>query len=162
MIFFSDNGPGAYGSVGPLSRGKGTVFEGGIRVPGILRWPGRLEAGGVRDQVGIGMDLTASMLRVAGAAAPPDRPLDGIDLVALLETDAPSEPRTLFWRMRRQGRDRRAVREGDVKYVYNREVLFDLAADPAEARDLSEHRPETFERLRRMMDAWMAETAPER
>ena len=75
------------------------MWEGGIRVPAIVRWPGRMPAGRVSRQVGMTMDLTASILAAAGVAAPPEAKLDGVNLLPILEGRAPEVERTLFWRV---------------------------------------------------------------
>jgi arylsulfatase A-like enzyme len=76
VIFTSDNGGDCFSRNYPLAHGKGTLGEGGIRVPCIARWPGRIPAGKVSKQVGIMMDWSATILNLAGAKPPPDRPLD--------------------------------------------------------------------------------------
>ena len=75
------------------------MWEGGIRVPALIRWPGRMPRGKVSGQVGITMDLTASILAAAGARAPADARLEGINLFPILEGQAPQVERTLFWRI---------------------------------------------------------------
>jgi arylsulfatase A-like enzyme len=164
VIFFSDNGPTRLGSAGPFSGNKGGLLEGGIRVPCIIRRPGRIRAGLVSDQMAISMDLTASILRLAGVTT--ERPLDGIDIIDRLETEAREYPRTLFWRTRRLGTDLRAVRDAEMKYLYNqaatgmtRESLFDLSSDPGERHNLIEEKPEIAVRLKGLLEAWMAEVA---
>lgn len=103
VIFTSDNGPWSNmparmlqegitrwdgGSAGPFRDAKGTTYEGGLRVPAIVKWPGRLEAGGVSDRLATAMDLHVTLLRAAGADAPRDRPMDGHDLLPRLATHA--------------------------------------------------------------------------
>lgn len=167
VIFTSDNGPTGLGRATPFSGNKGSVYEGGLRVPAIVRWPGRLRPGTTSAQTAITMDLTASILRIAGAA-PPARGLDGIDIVRHLEEGRPDEPRTLFWRIRRGPHDRQAVRDGDLKYMrisrggeQVEEHLFDLAADPAEQRNLLATRSADANRLRGLWQAWEEETNAE-
>jgi arylsulfatase A-like enzyme len=161
VIFTSDNGATSAGSNGPLSGRKGTLYEGGIRVPCIVRWPGVLPQGATSDRVCVTMDLTASLVRAAGA--PPDRPFDGREMLTALG----SEPRTLFWRHRRGTVTWRAAREGDLKYVTRsdggrivEEKLFDLAADPAEKSDLLAARGEDVRRLGALLAAWEADVRP--
>ena len=74
---------------GPLFHRKGSVWEGGIRVPALVRWPGQFPAGSVSRQVGMTMDLTASILAAAGVAAPPETKLDGVNLLPILEEGRP-------------------------------------------------------------------------
>src|SRR5262245_25056565 len=81
VIFSSDNGGPQHSRNDPLSGRKGTTYEGGIRVPCIFRWPGKLAAGAELSQVGITMDLTASVLQIAGGKPLPGYPLEGIDLI---------------------------------------------------------------------------------
>lgn len=169
VIFASDNG--GTGSARPtgLREKKGTTFEGGIRVPCIVRWPGRLPAGVTSHQVTLLFDLTASMLRAGGAKPPAGRTLDGIDVLARLEENQPDLPRTVFWRQRRGQSTWKAAREGSLKYVIrvvggktDIEGLFDLDADSAEQHDLRAARAPDADRLRGLLAAWEKEVAPAR
>ena len=99
VIFTNDNGGEWLSHGGPLFHRKGSVWEGGIRVPALVRWPGHIPAGRVSHQVGMTMDLTASILAAAGVAAPPETKLDGVNLLPILEGRAPEVERTLFWRV---------------------------------------------------------------
>jgi N-acetylgalactosamine-6-sulfatase len=100
VVFTSDNGGTASARPTPLRGHKGSTFEGGIRVPCIVRWPGVLPAKATTDQVAISMDLTASLARAAGTAPQQGRAFDGIDVLSRIETGQPATPRTLFWRAR--------------------------------------------------------------
>jgi arylsulfatase A-like enzyme len=168
VLFASDNGGAQYARNAPYAGGKGGLFEGGIRVPCIVRWPGVLPAGAENDVPALTMDLTASLVRVAGAEPPKDRPFDGIDILRHLETKQPAPPRALFWRARRGERTWRAVRDGALKYVSRtdggriQEHLFDLARDPGERDDLFARRPEDGARLKRLLTAWEVEVRPTR
>ncbi|MEK7402890.1 MAG: sulfatase-like hydrolase/transferase, partial [Gemmatimonadota bacterium] len=113
VIFTNDNGGEWLSSNAPLFGRKWTVWEGGIRVPLIVRWPGRVPAGKVSDQVGITMDLTASVLAITGAPVPPAARLEGINLFPILEGRTPEVERTLFWRAVSGNRLQKAVRSGD-------------------------------------------------
>jgi arylsulfatase A-like enzyme len=95
VIFTNDNRGEWLSHGGPLFHRKGSVWEGGIRVPAIVRWPGRIPAGRVSRQVGLTMDLTASMLAAAGATVPAGTRLEGIDLLPILAGRAPETERTL-------------------------------------------------------------------
>src|SRR4051812_24872546 len=88
VVFTSDNGGERYSYNWPMSEGKTTLNEGGIRVPAIVRWPGRVPAGRTVDQTVITMDWTATMLALAGAAPDPAYPLDGVDLSPLCRGEA--------------------------------------------------------------------------
>jgi arylsulfatase A-like enzyme len=160
IVFSSDNGGTASARNTPLSGIKGTTFEGGIRVPGIARWPGHLPRGAVSHQVCITMDFASSLVRISGAQFPKDRPPDGIDILQLLESGKPIQPRTLFWRGKRGDQTWWAVRDGDMKYVRHlqgietTEYLFDLAHDESEKRNLVSDRADDVARLRQMLSQW--------
>ena len=81
VIFTNDNGGERYSDNGGLTKAKGTLWEGGIRVPAFVRWPGKINAGTITQQVAITMDWTATILSAGGAKAHTDFPLDGIDLM---------------------------------------------------------------------------------
>jgi len=160
VIFSSDNGGTGSARNAPLSKIKGSTFEGGIRVPAVARWPGVIPKGVVSEQVCITMDFSASIVRIAGATVPHGRELDGLDILKLVETGRPPRKRTLFWRGRRGDRTWRAVRDGDLKYIRRtdggrtEEYLFDLKEDVGETRSLPEERPEEVRRLKAMLADW--------
>jgi len=160
VIFASDNGANRVGSNAPFRGHKSSLFEGGIRVPCIARWPGVLAAGKVADDPVITMDLTASMLRAAGAGAPKGRPLDGVDVLGRIARAEAIPRRPLFWTARRGEGTWQAARDGSLKLVTHREGevleewLFDLAADPGEKDDLLAKRPADAARLRERLTAW--------
>jgi arylsulfatase A-like enzyme len=155
VIFTNDNGGEWLSRNAPLFHYKASVWEGGIRVPAIVRWPGRIPAGRVSRQVGMTMDLTASILAATGAAIPADAHLDGINLFPMLEARAPEIERTLFWRVR-ESHSQRAVRSGDLKLLVdgNRAMLFDLRTDLGERSDLIAQRPAVARRLWSLLRAW--------
>lgn len=163
VIFTNDNGGEWLSHSGPLFHRKWTVWEGGIRVPAIVRWPGRIAPGRVSGQVGITMDLSASILAAAGAHLPASPGLDGLDLLPILEGRAPERERTLFWRTTAGGQQQKAVRHGAWKLVVDgtHYLLFDLAADPGERRDLAAARPEVVRQLRRLLADWEREVNAE-
>lgn len=125
LVFFtSDNGPAQtswhpYGSTGPLRAKKGYLWEGGIRVPGIVRWPGHITAGGVSAEPACGTDLLPTLCDLAGIEPPTDRALDGASWRPLLESGEPVARSTpLYWHFLRSGGDvKAAIREGDWKLV---------------------------------------------
>jgi len=163
VIFSSDNGGTGSARNTPLSKAKGTTFEGGIRVPAVARWPGAIRQGTVSDQACITMDFSASIVRIAGAKVPAGREFDGIDIIKLAETGRPPQKRTLFWRGRRGQRIRKAVRDGDMKYIWqtdgkkSEEYLFDLKSDVSESHDLLEKRPRQARRLKALLAKWEKE-----
>ena len=154
VIFTNDNGGEWLSRNAPLFNRKWTVWEGGIRVPAIIRWPGVIPAGRVTDQVGITMDLTATILSVTGADVPDDLQLEGLNLLPILSGQAPEEPRTLFWRS--GDRRQRAVRSGNWKLVIDGRgsFVFDVRTDVAERHDVANIRQDVARRLRLLLDAW--------
>jgi arylsulfatase A-like enzyme len=155
VIFTNDNGGEWLSDNGPLFHRKTTVWEGGIRVPALIRWPGRIQPGRVSDQVGMTMDLTASILAATGTPVPDGAALEGIDLFPILEGDAPEVERTLFWRTAGAG-GQLAVRSGDWKLVVDRAAtfVFNLRADPGERNDLANQRQDVANRLRTLVTQW--------
>jgi len=183
VIFTSDNGPWlSYGdhagSAGPLREGKGTTFEGGVRVPFLARWPGRIPAGSVCSQPAMTIDLFPTIAGLIGAELPAQR-LDGLDIWPLLagEPGAASPHEALFFYYGEN--DLEALRSGRWKlhfphsyrtmlgrqpgsggqpgqYDYGARVsleLYDLESDPAESRDVAAENPDVVERLQRLADA---------
>ncbi len=164
VVLSSDNGGERYSDNTPLSHHKSTLWEGGIRVPCLMRWPARLPRGVVTNQVGITMDLSATFAAVAGAKPAADRPFDGIDLLPILADGRAPVTRTLCWRIDRIGRQQKAVRHGKWKYLQdgNVEMLFDLAADIGERRDLFFRHPDVFADLKQRLAAWEDDLAREK
>jgi arylsulfatase A-like enzyme len=163
VFFFSDNGGpiAVNGSRNtPLRGAKGNVYEGGVRVPFLLAWPGKIAAGQTDARPVSSLDVFATALAAAGAPMPTDRTYDSVNLLpyALGENrGAPHE--RLFWR---NGNDR-AVREGDWKLVRVGTAapeLYNLAADIAEARDLAAAEPAVTARLSAALAAWDKELVP--
>lgn len=161
VIFTNDNGGVALSHSAPLFHRKFSAWEGGIRVPALVRWPRRIPAGSVSAQVGITMDLTASILAATGTPVPSDARLEGIDLFPILERKAPEVERTLFWRTAGPtpvNMNQKAVRSGDWKLLLDgaatRTFLFNVKADPAERQDWFARRPDIVQRLQRMLTEW--------
>ncbi len=156
VIFTNDNGGEWLSRNAPLFNRKFTLWEGGIRVPTIIRWPGRIPAGGVSGQVGITMDLTASILAATNSPVPADTRLDGIDLLPILTRRAPEVERTLFWRTKTGNINQQAVRLGDWKLLIdgNAAMVFDVRKDLGERNDLAATRPDIAARLRPLLTGW--------
>ena len=159
VVFTSDNGGERFSDMWPFTGQKGELLEGGLRVPALVRWPARVRAGSVCDQVAASMDWTPTLWAAAGVAPRPDFPPDGMDLRAQL-AGAATIPRTLFWRYR--ANEQAAVRQGDWKYLLigAQEHLFDVATDAHERADRKDARPEVFARLKAMHAAWAATMLP--
>lgn len=123
VLFTSDNGPALtqyhpYGSTGPLRAKKGHVYEGGIRVPGILRWPGRTKPGTVSDEPICGVDLLPTLCAITGADVPADRAIDGASFLPVLEDEPVRRKTPLYWQFNLAGSDVKvAIREGDWKLL---------------------------------------------
>ncbi|MEM8956017.1 MAG: sulfatase-like hydrolase/transferase [Verrucomicrobiota bacterium] len=160
VVFASDHGAMVPGINAPFRDYKGTLFEGGIRVPCIARWPGKIPAGVESSQVGTLMDLTVSFLDVAGATVPDGGELDGVDILAKVVAGRADEDRELYWRSKRGERTWWAMRDGDWKYVKRDdggtvdEWLFELASDEGEARDLRGDNEERLEAMKRDLAEW--------
>lgn len=168
VIFMSDNGGTRSARNTPFSGQKGGLFEGGIRVPCIARWPGVLKPGSVSDAACITMDFSASMVRAAGTAPKPERPFDGIDILRQEQEGRAGEKRALFWRARRAQTTHRAVREDSLKYIQvenekgREEHLFDLESDPGEKTDVCTQRSEDVRRLKALLSRWERRVRPTR
>jgi len=158
VIFFSDNGGERLSNNAPLFHGKYTLWEGGIRVPCLFRWPNVIPAGAVSGQAMITTDVAASILAAAGVARPADSPPDGEDILPILSKKRPVQERTLFWRLPRPDEKfgQKAVRRGKWKYVEDREMglLFDLEVDPGERRNLAYQHPKIVEELKKALGEW--------
>lgn len=158
VIFTSDNGGERYSFNWPFSFQKMNLWEGGIRVPAIVRWPGVVPAGKVTNQAVTTMDWTATILALAGTKPDLQYPLDGQDLMPVLTGSRPVYDRTLFWRITIQD----AARMGKWKYLREgmNEHLFDLSADPGEKAELRTKYPEIFAKIRAEYQKWNEEMLP--
>jgi arylsulfatase A-like enzyme len=158
VIFTSDNGGERFSYNWPFSGQKGSLREGGIRVPAIVRWPGVIAAGRSTEQAIITMDWTATILAAAKTKPDANYPLDGDDLLPVIKGERATYERRLFWRFRRQD----AVRIGKWKYLNDGEMeyLFDLSVDEKEQADFKEQNPDMLRRLRGEFMNWQAQMLP--
>lgn len=173
VVFTSDNGglstaEGSPTSNLPLRAGKGYLYEGGIRVPLLIRWPGVTKPGSTSDAPVTTLDIAATLLDAGGAAPPPDEPLDGTSLRPILDGSGTLPSRDLVWHYphySNQGsRPCAALLAGDSpagqrdKLVLHDEdgrvELFDLAADEGERHDRATERPERAADLRTRLERW--------
>jgi arylsulfatase A-like enzyme len=164
VVFLSDNGgPGdGYSNNKPLRGWKGETFEGGIRVPFVMQWPGTIKPGQTVDLPVSSLDLLPTALAAAGQPIP--APLEGQSLLPALRGEAPFPTRTLAWRFvfgPAVAKSPWAMRDGNWKLVQgsaaSSEVqLFDLTKDASEAKDLSTARTDIRERLQKAHDTWVA------
>jgi len=161
VVFTSDNGgKGSVTSNLPLRGAKHELDEGGIRVPLVVRWPGRVPAGGSSSQPLITHDIFPTLLELAGLPPRPDEHLDGTSFAGILvDGDRAVEREALYWH-NPHGRFEAAVRRGDHKLLHffreDRMELYDLARDPGETDDLSETHPEMASALLQMLRDWQA------
>ncbi len=167
VVFSSDNGPWLIfdefgGSAGLLREGKGSTWEGGMRVPGIFRWPGKIAAGATTHELACTMDVFTTALRLAGAEVPNDRPIDGLDLSPVLFGTGPSLRDTMVYY-----RDTTvyAVRKGwykahfttrsaygpDPPAAQDPPLLFHLGRDPGEQRNVAKDHPDAIEEIRKAL-----------
>jgi arylsulfatase A-like enzyme len=158
VIFTSDNGGERYSNMWPFAFQKLNLWEGGIRVPAIARWPGIIPARRTTNQAAITMDWTATILALAGVRANAKYPLDGADLTRVLTGEQQPFERTLFWR----NRPHDAARMGNWKYLKenNEEHLFDLAKDPGEKFDLKDKETAAFRKIQAAYLDWNSKVLP--
>jgi arylsulfatase A-like enzyme len=168
IIFTGDNGPtfeqgnqgtsAALDSNGPLCGQKRTLWEGGIRVPGLVSWPGRIRAGSVCLEPVHLTDLMPTLVAAAGGAIDPAWHVDGHNLLPHWTRKSKAAERTLFWEWQAEGYDQLAAMRGNDKLVVTgggKPELYDVVADPDERRDLSAIRPELARRLHEELKAWL-------
>jgi arylsulfatase A-like enzyme len=174
VIFSSDNGPwlsygNHAGSAGPLREGKGTMFEGGVRVPTVMRWPGKIPAGTVCDEMASTIDVLPTIAHLIGAELPA-HPIDGRNIWPLLAGESgamnPREAHYYYW-----GNELQAIRSGDWKLHFPHDYrsltgtpgkdgqpdgysnarigrsLFNLKDDIGETTDVKERYPDVVQRL---------------
>ncbi len=161
VIFLSDNGGSGNGGNAPLRGGKSTMWEGGLRVPFLARWPGKLPAGKVTDEFLTTLELLPTILAASGAKAAKGVPLDGFDMLPVLRGEAKSERLAMFW----QRRGDKAMRFNHWKWLESEKGhgLFDLSRDIGESLDLSKAKPEVLQLMQAQFAAWrkaMDETEP--
>lgn len=173
VIFTSDNGPEGdgkrgrtRGSTGGLRGRKRSMYEGGIRVPGIVRWPGQIRAGTTLDTPIIGSDFFPTVVAVCGGKVPDDRVIDGVNVLPVLTGKAASVERKvpLFWRLHMAPPRENlhlAIREGDWKLLASQDFknfeLYNINNDPNETRDLKNRERERFTALRQKLETLNAE-----
>ena len=169
VVFFSDNGGyGQVTSMAPLRGAKGMLYEGGIREPMVVRWPGRVKAGSRCETAVIGIDFYPTFLEIAGAPKPAGQVLDGESLVPLMTEGKPLKRQAIFWHFPAYlqaygpGRWRTtpagAVQKGDFKLIEffedNRRELYHLKQDIGEKNDLAAKMPEKTKELGDLITAW--------
>ncbi len=172
LIFMSDNGPTPARFNCGLRGLKGTVYEGGLRVPFFVRWPAVIKPGTKIDRLAAHIDVFPTLLQATGAMRPPSRPvasqIDGTSLLPLLldaQVSASWPDRTLYFQWHRGDRpelyNNCAARNQRYKLV-NGKDLYDLQADPAESNDISATQPERVSSMRAGYEAWFKDVAETR
>ncbi len=179
IVFLTDNGPQQPRYNAGMLRLKGTVNEGGVRVPFFVRWPGRVEAGREIDRIAAHIDVAPTLLEICGATKPKRVAFDGVSLLPLLvgaKTDWPD--RTLYFQWHRGDAPEMyrsfAARSQNFKLVQplgngeNRLPpqfdfhLFDMAADPLETKNIAAEKPEIVEKMKRDYEAWFKDVTSKR
>jgi len=171
LIFTSDNG-GWSGATDnrPLREGKGFLYEGGIRVPLIIRWPGVTKAGTTNSTPVISMDLTATIIGATGISREKNETFDGASLKPVLEGKNVSRQPLFFhyphWSFHKKNRPGSAIRDGKYKLILRYDddsvELYDLEADLSEGKDLAGDLPDVAAKLRKKLETWLEETGARR
>ena len=163
IVFFSDNGGGGGSDNAPLHGKKGDTWEGGVRVPCLVRWPaGRVPAGKVNDDFLTSLEILPSFAQAADAELSADITLDGFDWWPVIRGETKSPRTEMFWKRK----DSIGVRVGNWKWVRmgSKGGLFDLSNDVSESKDLSKDRPDILKQVQSRYENWLSqmEAAPPR
>ena len=157
IFFLSDNGGPTQANASsndPLRAGKGTMYEGGTRVPFVVQWKRKLPAGKVYDHPVISLDIFPTVVAAAATQMPADRAIDGVNLLPYLAGEHRTPPHeTLFWR----SGDRYAMRQGKWKLVKlgdRSPELYDLSEDISETTNLAQQKPDLVQELKRALNNW--------
>jgi arylsulfatase A-like enzyme len=161
VVFTSDNGGERFSDMGGLRERKFVLWEGGIRVPCIAAWQGRIPAGSLSRQPITHLDWTATFMALAGAKPDPAYPLDGKDLRGILADPSINEARTFFWRVF-QRNQQKAMLSGEWKLLVteNGEYLFRPFEDPGEQKNLLTKYPQQMEKMKRELAQWENSVLP--
>ncbi len=157
VFFFSDNGGiGKLGNNGPLRGNKGSLWEGGHRVPAIAYWPGQIPAGRVCHETAISLDVFSTIADIVDTKVPQDRPIDGASMLPTIVKNEDMPKRPLFWKFKNQ----KAMREGKWKLVITqrgkkKEVeLFDLSKDLGEKVNVAKENPQLTKTMIHEINEW--------
>jgi arylsulfatase A-like enzyme len=169
VIFTSDHGAtfeagnkgtSAYHrSNGPFRGQKRTLWEGGVRVPAAVRWPGQVPQGKTSDEIVHMTDLLPTVLAAVGAQPQAEWKVDGLNVLDVWRGTAKTPPRTLFWEWRAEGYNQLAAMRGNLKLVVTGNTapeLYDVANDPGEMRSLHAEHPKLVKQLQEELKAWIA------
>jgi arylsulfatase A len=173
VIFTSDNGPWHNlpermlqrgvkpwhaGSAGLLRGAKATTYEGGFRVPAVLRWPSKIKKGRVTSEMATTMDLFTTIVNICNAQLPNDRIIDGNNLLPLFTSGIKSPTKVFYYC---QGEDVQAVRQGEWKYRFTKNdgrQLFNLNLDPSEMYNVADSQSEIVKEMHRLLENFSADT----
>ena len=160
VVFTSDNGGERFSKTWPFNGMKAELLEGGIRVPLIARWPGRIRPRSVTQQTAMTMDFLPTLLEAANVTPDASKPSDGMSLLSTFREPDRVQERSLFWRYRSHAQA--AARRGNYKYLRmeGTEYLFDVVADPQERGNLSKKQPAVFEELKAAWASWNSQMLP--
>jgi len=168
VVFTSDNGAtfeagnqgtaNYHDSNGPFRGQKRSLEEGGIRMPAVMRWPGRVPAGRVSEEVVHMIDVMPSFAAAAGANVDPDWKVDGVNMLDVWMGKAPSPQRTLFWEWRTEAWNMLAAMRGDFKLLEMgpNHFLYDVRSDPQERRTVAAEHPQIYKELQADLKTWLA------
>jgi arylsulfatase A-like enzyme len=176
ILFSSDNGgPFEITRQRPLRAGKGSYYEGGIRVPMFASWKGKIKAGTLSDISVSNLDFYPTILKIAGVSIPPGKTLDGFNILPLMTGTGTLEPRPMFWHFPIylengnaetqdslfRTRPGSAIRCGDwklIQYFENNDIeLYNLKEDPGEEKNLARIKMEKRDELLKILDDWRKE-----
>lgn len=153
VIFFADNGGSGGADNSPLRGGKSRMFEGGVRVCSVVRYPKRIRPGTVNGEFLTSLELFPTLLNLAGVAPPEGVVLDGFDMMPMLAEGKPSPRKEMYWKRRAK----EGARVGDWKWVRNESgtYLFDLSKDLSEKNSLVEKMPEKAAEMQGHFENWL-------
>lgn len=163
LTFCSDNGPEGNdkdpGSAGPFRGRKRSLYEGGIRVPALIEWPAKIQRGSETDFPAVTSDYLPTLLEIVGAESVGDRPIDGVSLLPTVSGETLIRPSPIGFQSAKQG----ALSDNQYKIYRSKDAaaweLYDLLADPGEARNIAEQHPGIVMQMSKVFEAWQASCA---
>ena len=150
VIYFSDNGPNSFRWTGGMKGRKGSVDEGGVRSPLLVRWPGKIKPGAMIRDIAGAIDLLPTLTALAGVPRVGTKPLDGVDLSPLLLGTAPSLPKRIIF----NHQNGQVSARSQTHRLDSRGVLFDMVADPGQTKDVTTEQAAVAEKLSASVVAW--------
>ncbi len=157
VIYFSDNGPNGFRWNGDMKGRKGSLDEGGVRSPFVIRWPGHLPAGHQVDKIAGAIDLLPTLTDLAGIPRPEPKPIDGVSLKPLMMNQADNWPERMIFSSLRQ----RVSLRTDQYRLSEKGQLFDMLKDPGQRKDISKQKPKVAAKLKKATAAWKASVWPQ-